>query len=155
MYGSESLDTRIIQTLKSSNPKFKVWIHRILYQHRHIVSFQRICNFLHGKGICGRTSAYPENIDAIFKRSLNMMCICHFRSRQQSTFFTNAAQPRQSGFTDAFKTAWLGTRFPNSSTHNPDTVRGQLQRCSHHLLLRFSRTGTSNNKGTTRGIDTR
>ena len=51
MYCSQTLDTSLIQTLKSTNPKLQIRVYRVLNENRNVYALQRVGNSLHCKWV--------------------------------------------------------------------------------------------------------
>ena len=94
MDSTKLLDASLINTLESTNPKFEVWINRILYQYRYIHALQAISKSLHGKWVGRCTCTYPENIDSIFQGELYMLRSSHLGSSEHTSLFLYLLHPR-------------------------------------------------------------
>ena len=134
----------LVDALQSANPQLQVRVHGVLYQHGHVVSLQRVGDFLHRKGVGHRACANPDQVDTRIQRSLNVGTCGHFGTHLHAEFLLHAVQPGQALFADALEAAGLGARLPDAGAEQLDALAGQLCGGTHHLFFGFGRTGSGN-----------
>ena len=144
MYGSHTLDTRLVDTFHGPNPQFKVGVYWVLYKYRYVYTLKAVSKSLHGKRIGRGTSTNPKYIDAILQCEFYMLRCSHLSSCEHTRLFLNQFHPRQSSLAISFKTTRLSTWFPNTSTKHMASKFLKLLGCCNNLLFSFSRTWSGN-----------
>lgn len=138
--GSQPAHTCLVQSLQRTHPQFDVGINWILHQYGNVRTTQGICQRLHGKGISRGTRTDPQQVYAVTKTLLHMFWGGNLGGEEHSRLLLYPLQPGQRDCTLALEGAWLGARFPHTSTKNPATVGGQSSGHVHHLFLRLGGT---------------
>ena len=123
MDNTEFTDPRLVQSFQSTYPKVNVRIYRILYEHRYVLAFQRVCYFLDKERAGCGPGTYPDHIHAIFQTVKHVFLPGDFRSHLHAELILYSLQPLESGCSHAFKCIRMGTRFPDSSPEDIDTER--------------------------------
>ena len=148
MDNAQTRDACLVDSFKSTYPKFKVGIDGVLHQNGYIHTLEGIGHFLNGKGIGSRAGSDPQQVDSGIEASLNVLTGGYFSAHLHAQFLLHALQPRKGGLSVTLKASGFGAGLPHAGTENLDAFLGQLRGSGHHLLFGFCRTGSGNDNGT-------
>ena len=139
-----------VESLKCSNPKVQVGVHRILDQHRNVSIGKGIRNFLHEERIGTGTCTQPHEVHTVLYALENVLFTCHFSGNFHPVFLFHSLEPFESRYPDAFKATGMSPRFPYSRTEHIDTKLFKPCGSLHYLVFALSAARSGDYAGTRR-----
>ena len=139
-----------MESLKCSNPKVQVRIHRILYQHRNVGIGKGIRNLLHEERIRTGSCTQPYKVHTVLYALENVLFTCNLSGNLHPVFLLHSLEPFESRYPDAFKAAGMSPRFPYSRTEHIDTEFFKPCGSLHYLVFALSAARSGDYAGTRR-----
>ena len=128
-------DTCRKHPLHGTRPQTGIGHLRILHQHQHLRSTERIGHLLYAERITRRTRPYPHHIGARTEGCLHMAGVGDLDPERKPRFRFRLRQPLQADLAHPLKTRRIGTGFPHPSPYHIHASAGsQSPVCRKRLL---------------------